>query len=509
MEAVFAKLEPKEWAALALPVCIALMALVALSSLLARGKGAFSLVLPRHPVTRADAYIAVSIAAVFYLIGFWRLNEPQRAVFDECYHGRSGMEYLLGKNPTEWTHPPLGKLMIATSLKTWEGSFDPVEGRYKPDMGFTPRAVIGWRFASLVAGSLALIFLYALARSLFGSPTVAALSAGMLACDGIFFVQSRIAMTNAFTVLFILVATLGAWKYRQTEKKPWLLLLAVGLGCAVATRWSTLFALGLLGLFLCNFEIQRLLRIRADLWKWSLSVVLFAGAFLLIPLAIYAASYIPFVLQGPGDASERLLHFDRDESYHGWWKVITEQKNMWDYHVGMKETHGYASPWWSWPLTLRPTWYAFDTEPMTEHVKGILAIGNAPIWWASVPAMLVGTILAIRERRADLGLMALLAAGLWLLWGRQGRSLIFQHYMLEAIPFVCVLLSYFGCLLWEKQAVDGDERGDLDLNIRRVLLGLYAAAIPLWFLFFYPILSAYPVSGSFYGAHLWLGKLWV
>ena len=507
MEAVFAKLEPKEWAALALPVCIALMALVALSALLPRGKGAFRLALPRHEVTRTDYYIAASIAVAFYLLGSWRLNEPQRAVFDECYHGRSGMEYLLGKNPTEWTHPPLGKLLIASSLKVWEGSFDPTEGKYKADMGFSQRAVIGWRWASLVAGALALLVLYALARSLFGSLTVAAWSAGMLACDGIFFVQSRIAMTNAFTVLFILVATLGAWKYSQTERKSWLLLLAVGLGCAVSTRWSTLFALGLLGLYLCTFEIGRLLRIRAGAGKWALSVILFAGAFLLIPVAIYAATYIPFVLQGPGSTAERLLHFARDESYHGWWKVFTEQKNMWDYHTGMKETHGYASPWWSWPLTLRPTWYAFDTDPLTQHVKGILAIGSAPIWWASVPAMLVGGILAVRERRSDLGLLVLLAAGLWLLWGKQGRSLIFQHYMLEAIPFVCILLAYFGSLLWEKQESDGED--EVGLKLRRTMIGIYAAAIPLWFLFFYPILSAYPVPGSFYGAHLWLGRLWV
>ena len=160
MEAVFAKLEPKEWAALALPVCIALMALVALSALLTRGKGAFKLTLPRQPVTRTDVYVALSIAATFYLVGIWRLDLPQRAVFDECYHGRSGMEYLLGKNPTEWTHPPLGKLLIASSLKTWGGSFDPTEGKYKPDAYFSPNTVIGWRFASLVAGALALLVLY-------------------------------------------------------------------------------------------------------------------------------------------------------------------------------------------------------------------------------------------------------------------------------------------------------------------------------------------------------------
>lgn len=473
---------------MALPLCICLMVFVGLSALLARGKERFNLNLPRKPWTRNDAYIALSIAAVFYLIGLWRLHEPQKAVFDECYHGRSGMEYILGLNPTEWTHPPLGKLLIATSLTVWGGNFNPREGIYKPDMPFTQRSVIGWRFASLVAGSLALIVLYILARSMLGSTNPAAIATIMLACDGIFFVQSRIAMTNAFTVLFILIAALGAWKYRQTEKHPWLFVLALGLGCAIATRWSTLFALGLLGLYLCNFEIRRLIWKRSGPLVWITSVLWFAVVFLLIPAAIYVISYIPYMRQG-----------------HGIDKVLSEQWEMWRYHTGMKETHGYSSPWWTWPFTLRPTWYAYDSNPTGDIRSGIVAIGNAGIWWASIPAMIVGGILAVRDKRSELGLPTLLAFGLWALWGAQKRSLIFQHYMLEGIPFVCILLAALGCLLWQHQESDDKE----SLGLRRFIVGSYGVMILVWFVFWYPLLSAYKVSNKFFDMHLWLGRLWV
>jgi dolichyl-phosphate-mannose-protein mannosyltransferase len=505
MEQIVSKLEPKEWASLALPICLCLMVLVGLSALLTRGRERFSLELPRKPLTRSDLYIALSIAGAFYLVGLWRLDVPQKAVFDECYHGRSGMEYLLGLNPTEWTHPPLGKLLIASSLKVWGGEFNPREGTYKPDNLFSERAVIGWRFASLASGALALLVLYALARSMLGNTIAASVATGLLACDGIFFVQSRIAMTNAFTVMFILVAALGAWKYRQTEKKPWLLLLTFGLSCAVATRWSTFFALALLGLYLTIFEVRRLLAKRAGARAWLGSTVLFALTFLVIPAAFYLASYIPFVLQGPGTTAERLLHFDKDESYHGWWKVITEQVNMWNYHTGMKETHGYASPWWTWPLTIRPTWYAFTSDPLGDTRQGIVAIGNAGIWWASIPAMIVGGVLAVRDKRAELGLPVALATGLWVLWGVQKRSLVFQHYMLEAIPFVCILLAALGCLLWQKQ--ETDDSGSV--NLRRLVVGGWGVLTVGWFVFWYPLLSNYPVSGKFFDMHLWLGKLWV
>ncbi len=488
MEQIVAKLEPKEWASLALPICLCLMALVGLSALLTRGKERFSLELPRKPLTRSDLYIALSIAGAFYLVGLWRLGVPQKAVFDECYHGRSGMEYLLGLNPTEWTHPPLGKLLIASSLKVWGGEFNPREGTYKPDNFFSERAVIGWRFASLASGALALLILYALARSMLGNTLVASIATGLLACDGIFFVQSRIAMTNAFTVLFILVATLGAWKYRQTEKKPWLLLLAFGLSCAVATRWNTFFALGLLGLYLTTFEIRRLLKIRAGVLVWVGSTLLFALTFLVIPAAFYVATYIPYMNQG-----------------HDLNKVWQEQQSMWSYHTGMKETHGYASPWWTWPLTIRPTWYAFTSDPLGDSRQGIVAIGNAGIWWASIPAMLVGGVLAVRDKRSELGLPVLLATGLWVLWGVQKRSLVFQHYMLEAIPFVCILLAALGCLLWQKQ--ESDDSGSV--NLRRLVVGGWGVLTVGWFLFWYPLLSNYPVSGKFFDMHLWLGKLWI
>jgi dolichyl-phosphate-mannose--protein O-mannosyl transferase len=119
--------------------------------------------------------------------------------------------------------------------------------------------------------------------------------------------------------------------------------------------------------------------------------------------------------------------------------------------------------------------------------------------------MIVGGVLAVRERRSELGLAALMAAGLWLLWGVQKRSLTLQHYMLEAIPFVCILLATLGYLIWQKQEQDNNE----SLRLRRIVLGGYGSLTVLWFVFWYPLLSAYPVSGKFFDLHLWLGRLWV
>ena len=55
-----------------------------------------------------------------------------------------------------------------------------------------------------------------------------------------------------------------------------------------------------------------------------------------IPAAIYALSYIPFVLPGPARGRKT---FSADANQHGWHKVVTLQHDMWAYHAGMKEKH--------------------------------------------------------------------------------------------------------------------------------------------------------------------------
>jgi hypothetical protein len=34
-------------------------------------------------------------------------------------------------------------------------------------------------------------------------------------------------------------------------------------------------------------------------------------------------------------------------------------------------------------------------------------------------------------------------------------------------------------------------------------------ALVAWFIFYYPLLSAYPISDWYYNQHLWLGRAWV
>lgn len=502
--------------------------------------------LTQEPMERLDYLLAATLAMSFFCVILVRLDFPAKAVFDECYHSRTGMQYLLGQNPMEWTHPPLAKLVIAGGLKLFGGSFNPVEGIYKPDMGFSHAAAFGWRFGSAVFGALSVLLMFFLARALTGNRLAALLATGMLALDGVFFVQSRMAMTNIYTVCFILLAALLAWTYKTKRNPLWLPVLGVALGLAIATRWTTLYAFGLIALWLLAHDLPRVanypkvlalaglgvavlgalfLQLRrfytADtaypeqqrvilsglLWwliggvllyvlayaalrwserrsDWAVQLALpgwYLLSFIGIPVALYLLSYIPYMRQN-----------------HDLFKVFTEQRVMWDYHAGMKETHPYSSPWWSWPLVLRPTWYEYSkVGPGDNRIVGILCVGNVFVWWASIPALAFATWRAWKDKHGGLGFAALLGLGLWLAWALQPRSLIFLHYFFEALPFACIALGHFGARLWTSRDEDS-----------RYIAAGYGGLILFWFGFFYPLLSGLPIPDPYVQMHIWLGKLW-
>ena len=54
---------------------------------------------------------------------------------------------------------------------------------------------------------------------------------------------------------------------------------------------------------------------------------------------------------------------------------------MYNYHRNLKATHGYSSPWWQWPLLIRPIWM-YQGQGLPEgKIASISSMGNPAIWW--------------------------------------------------------------------------------------------------------------------------------
>jgi dolichyl-phosphate-mannose-protein mannosyltransferase len=421
---------------------------------------------PRPPaLDRRDGILALLLAFVAALFRLPRLGVPNEEMFDEVYHARTALQYLVGESPTEWVHPPTAKLIVAVGVWLF---------------GYEPWA---WRLLPALAGiALAPVF-YLLARHLLASRRAAVLASVLLLCDGVYLVQSRVAMTNIFAVLFQLGAALFVVRAAESETLRVRDMLGAGvcLGLALSTRWTSLWATGFLGLTLLVARRERLLRAReALLVPWALVAV---------PVLIYVVSYLPWVQQG-NDLSA----------------LPDLQQAIWRYHATLQAEHPYFSKWYTWPWLVRPTWYYFHQDTPAKTVAGIVAIGNPMLWWVSMAAAFWGVFAAARPRLVDregdhelqvrvsdprLLFCALGYFFLYLPWGLSPRTLNYSHYLFEAIPYACLCLGTLLDRHW-----DGRWRG--------AARG-YVVLVAVVFLFFVPFLLAIPVPTSWYYHELWRG----
>jgi dolichyl-phosphate-mannose--protein O-mannosyl transferase len=392
------------------------------------------------------------IAAAFRLPG---LGYPGEEYFDEVYHAKTAQQYLNGEPPVEWVHPPTAKLLIAAGV--WA-------------FGYRPWA---WRLAPALAGILLAGVFLLLARRVLRNERAAVLATALLLCDGVFLVQSRIAMTNVFAVLFQLAAALLVVRAASARRLRALDMAAAGLalGLALSTRWTSLWACGFLGLVFLALRARRRREPAPELdaappgplWREA-ALVLIAFAF--VPAALYVLSYLPWMGQG-----------------HSLTEVVRLQREIWRYHANLRATHTYFSPWWTWPFLYRPTWYFWWSGE--GWVRGIVAIGNPAIWWAALPAAAWALLSGVRRRDAR---RVFVGAGFFLLylpWGLSPRTLNFSHYLFEAIPYACMALG-----LLVDRALDG--------RLRLHAL-LYLALVLVLFLLFLPFLTAMPVSSRLWG----------
>jgi dolichyl-phosphate-mannose--protein O-mannosyl transferase len=128
-------------------------------------------------------------------------------------------------------------------------------------------------------------------------------------------------------------------------------------------------------------------------------------------------------------------------------------------------------------------------------VRGIVALGNPAIWWASVPVSSWALISGVRGRDPRWIFTGAAFFLLYLPWALSPRTLNFSHYLFEAIPYACLSLGLVLDRSW-----DGS---------RRWLAWGYVAVTALLFLHFLPLLTAMPLPAwlwSFridHGGGLW------
>ncbi|MGH7913756.1 MAG: phospholipid carrier-dependent glycosyltransferase [Candidatus Binataceae bacterium] len=350
------------------------------------------------PWLRADTIVLAALVVVAAATRLWHLGHPAAIVFDEVHFVAQARHYIRAE-PFLDPHPPLAKLVIAAGILLF---------------GDHPWS---WRIGNALVGTLLVALTYMLGRRMFASRLAGALAASFIICDGMFLVDSRVA------VIDIVYVTLAAWSYLllfrfaeatgPRDRRRTLAAMGITLGLCLGSKLyipavTFLLCAGFMVYFIMRSDLAAPLRARG--WR-AAGALLMVGSLCAV---FYIAVFTP--------------HF-----WLGWWAGIADLFHyysdvMWYEHSVEAATHPYASPWWSWPLMLRPIAY-WQNFPAQGKVATIWGGGNPLLWWGALTAIMITAVRALERSNLARAFLIFGYLGYLVIWVPIGRTLFLYHYM--------------------------------------------------------------------------------
>jgi len=530
----------------------------------------------RLPMSARSGWIATALAtalaSVLRLVG---LDRVDALIFDETYYVKDA--YSLwhlgyeGRWADDWdarfaagdfsgltdsasyaVHPPTGKWLIG--LGEWVFGWD------------NP---VGWRISAAVAGIVGVLLVCRIAWNLFRSPAITLMAGMFLATDGMHLVMSRTGLLDIFLTTFVEAAVLAVIKDQQqahptlvgkmarwqpdvaprertglgphSGPRWWLLVAGVMAGLACSVKWSGVYALAVLGLFVALREWttrRRLGHPRPLRAALTLDVSIAFLAMVPTAVIVYIGSWWGWMVHpqawahgrsgaAGGPSSGPLAVLSDLWSYH---------VEMWGFHNGLATPHAYQSQPWTWLLQLRPTsfWYQRVSGPCTpaersaECVQNVVALGNPMMWWLGVPALVVAVWAVVRFRNWRVGLVLCGYLAMYVPWFAYAHRTIFTFYTVAFAPFVALVLAWaLGvCLDQARLRVSPDrmsrtDGSDMDEGdhrwlgerpaLRRGLAGVAGVCVVVVLAssaYFYRVWTAPIIPYDDWLAHMWLST-WI
>ncbi len=171
------------------------------------------------------------------------------------------------------------------------------------------------------------------------------------------------------------------------------------------------------------------------------------AALTVAPVIVYLISYSPWVELGNDWGLPLLgsLPF-LAESTDGGRTMASLTESMYQYHDNLRAEHAASSPWWAWPLDLKPVW--FFQERYDDDTTGLIYdSGNLVIFWLGLAGMAFSALMAWRRRSLALTVVVVMWAAMWMPWARVDRA-AFQYHVYASLPFMLTALAYFLGELW-------------------------------------------------------------
>lgn len=488
-------------------------------------------------VPRKTAEI-IGIALVMLIASLtrlWNLGFPAKLVFDETYYVKDALTLSLEGHEKSWpdgsdplfeggalfgylveaafvVHPPLGKWLIASGM--W------LVG---------PEQSAGWRLSTAVLGILTVAILMLVANRLFRSVALSISAGLLLAIDGLAITMSRTALLDASLTFFLLLGFLFflvdqeksrfliARAIRQSTNsvlwfRPWLILTGVTLGLASSIKWSGLYLLAGIGIYVVVSET--LLRKNSEERNWLTNGVLFQGAYSflsLVPtaLAAYLVTWLGWILGSNG----YVRNWAAENSLPGAFGALPNWlQSLWHYHemiyrfhLNLSTAHNYEAHPIGWLIGFRPTAFFYEKYQLGQNgceiaagcSAAITALGNPLTWVGSTVAVVYLVYRYIRRRERIIGLTLLGTASLYLPWLILSERTVFQFYSVSFQPWLILGLVF--ALRQLRRQLNKRSKGLASV----VVLGFFVLAVSLS-IFFLPV-----NIGLFLPYELWQLRMWL
>lgn len=417
-------------------------------------------------------HVAFLIGLFAELLFLWGLETPHILVFDEIHYVPAARALLDLRGPVNTEHPLVAKELIAAGMMLF---------------GDNP---FGWRFFSTIAGSATLMGVFAITFLLFQRVRPAVMASAYTLLGFMLYVQARIAMIDGYLAAFTILAIAALlWAMRAPPDKAWRRLIVSGVlfGLAVATKWAAVPYLAGAGIGLLIVRWRDAVAAKKPLaaalsgmdqphWAGlpAIPAMLVLGS---VAVLTYFLTFAPafFYHTNPMTLGE-LLPF---------------QGHMWAEQTQVLPHHRYQSPWWSWPLLIRPIWYLYEFADGAQ--RGIILLGNPAIMWSGLVAIAACLWAGIKGDRKLL-VVACMYLGSWLIWAIIPKSLGFFYYYYLPSLFLCIALA---------AAFDRYARGKFEHWDEA--FAIFAFGL---FVYFFPILSAAELSGEMAYQHWMWFSTW-